>query len=158
VKINDALFGVLLFALGVAVLFHVQSFPRIPGQQVGPALFPGVVAAGLAVCGVVLVISGLRERRGGGPWFEVHAWIGSQRHVAAFFVVILGVVAYILLADKLGFLLLAPVLLLAWFVALGVRFVPAVVTAVVVTFAIWFAFYKLLRVPLPWGLLTDYAF
>ena len=44
-KINDAVFGVVLLALGVVVLWHVQSFPKIPGQKVGPALFPGSIAA-----------------------------------------------------------------------------------------------------------------
>ena len=50
-KINDAIFGALFVLLGVVVLVHVQAFPKIPGQQVGPALFPGLIAAGLVVCG-----------------------------------------------------------------------------------------------------------
>ena len=46
-KISDAVFGAVFVLLGVVVVVHVQGFPRIPGQQVGPALFPGLVAAGL---------------------------------------------------------------------------------------------------------------
>ena len=61
-KINDAVFGVVLLALGVVVLWHVQSFPKIPGQNVGPALFPGSIAAGLIVCALLLIVSGLRSR------------------------------------------------------------------------------------------------
>ena len=34
----------------------------------------------------------------------------------------------------------------------------AVTVAVVASLVIWFAFYKLLRVPLPWGVLKSYAF
>jgi putative tricarboxylic transport membrane protein len=34
VKINDAIFGAVLLALGLALLWHVQSFPKIPGQNV----------------------------------------------------------------------------------------------------------------------------
>ena len=30
--------------------------------------------------------------------------------------------------------------------------------AVIATLVIWYAFYKLLRVPLPWGVLTGFAF
>ncbi len=41
---------------------------------------------------------------------------------------------------------------------LGVRRGTAVVVAVVATLVIWYAFYKLLRVPLPWGVLTEVAF
>jgi len=49
-----------------------------------------------------------------------------------------------------GFLLLAPLILFAWFASLHVRPGPAALFAIVVTAAIWYAFYKLLRVPLPW--------
>ena len=34
----------------------------------------------------------------------------------------------------------------------------AVVVAIVGTIVIWYAFYKLLRVPLPWGVLERFAF
>jgi putative tricarboxylic transport membrane protein len=32
------------------------------------------------------------------------------------------------------------------------------IVAVLASLAIWYAFYKLLRVPLPWGVLTPFAF
>ena len=48
--------------------------------------------------------------------------------------------------------------LFAMFIAFGVRTVTAVVIAVVGTAVIWYAFYKLLRVPLPWGVLERFAF
>jgi len=54
-KVNDAVWGALFLLLSIAILLHVQSFPRIPGQNVGPALFPGVIAAGLAVCALLLI-------------------------------------------------------------------------------------------------------
>lgn len=155
-KINDAIFGVLLVALGAAVLWHVQGYPKIPGQQHGAALFPGVVAAGFVVCGVLLIASGLRSRAEG--WFAPGAWMRAPRQIVAFVAVVGGIAAYILLADAVGFLLLAPVLLVVWFVALGVRWTTAIVAAILTTIVIWYAFYKLLRVPLPWGWLTKFAF
>lgn len=156
-KINDAVFGALLLLLGVVVLVHVQGFPKIPGQPVGPALFPGLVAAGLAVCGVLLIVSGIR-RRAEQPWYETAEWMRSGRHFIAFAAIVGGVVAYVLLATHVGFLLVAPVLLWIWFSVLGVRPVRAIVVAVAASLVIWYAFYKLLRVPLPWGLLTGSAF
>jgi putative tricarboxylic transport membrane protein len=156
-KINDAVFGVVLLALGLVVLVHVQGFPKIPGQQFGPALFPGVVAAGLVICGVLLIASGIRQRAKV-PWFRIADWVRSGQHIVAFAALVLGVIAYILWADDLGFLLLAPVHLFVWFVVLRVRALPAAITAIVVTLLIWYAFYKLLRVPLPWGLLKPWAF
>jgi putative tricarboxylic transport membrane protein len=156
-KINDAIFGAVFLLLGIVILVHVQAFPKIPGQHYGPAIFPGVVAAGLAICGALLIVSGVRDRAGA-PWFEIADWVRSRQHLVAFAAIVGGVVAYILWADDLGFLLLAPVVLFAWLVALQVRALPAAVTAVVVSFAIWYAFYKLLRVPLPWGILKPWAF
>jgi putative tricarboxylic transport membrane protein len=41
---------------------------------------------------------------------------------------------------------------------LGTSWRWAMVIAVVATVAIHLAFYKLLRIPLPWGVLKDYAF
>ena len=48
-KVNDALIGAALAALGAVVLWHIQSFPPMPGQKYGPAWFPGLIAIGLMV-------------------------------------------------------------------------------------------------------------
>jgi putative tricarboxylic transport membrane protein len=156
-KINDAIFGAILAVLGVVVLVHVQSFPTIPGQQYGPGLFPGMISAGFIVCGVLLIFSGIRDRAGD-PWVEAGAWMRSPHHLRAVAVIIAGMFAYIVLAELVGFLILAPILLFVWFLALGVRWTTAIVAAVLTTLVIWYAFYKLLRVPLPWGVLTKFAF
>lgn len=156
-KINDAIFGAILAVLGALVLVHVQGFPKIPGQQYGPGLFPGSIAAGFIVCGALLIASGIRNRAGE-PWIAAGAWMRSPRHVRAAALVVAGMTAYIVLADSVGFLILAPILLFVWFVALGVRWTTAIAAALLTTFVMWYAFYKLLRVPLPWGVLTKYAF
>jgi putative tricarboxylic transport membrane protein len=156
-KINDAVFGAVLLLLGIVVVVHVQAFPKIPGQRVGPALFPGLVAAGLAVCGVLLIVSGFRSRATE-PWYETAEWMRSGRHFVSFVAIVGGVAAYVLVANAVGFLIVAPILLWTWFTVLGMRRRAAVVTAVVATLVIWYAFYKLLRVPLPWGWLTGVAF
>lgn len=155
-KINDAVFGALLLVLGLAVLVHVQSFPKIPGQNVGPALFPGTVAGALVVCALLLIVSGVRSRPA--PWFEARTWMRSPRHLGAFVAVIGSTIAYILLANSVGFLIVAPLALFAMFIAFGVRPVTAVIVAIVGTLVIGYAFYKLLRVPLPWGVLERFAF
>ena len=156
-KINDAVFGVLLLALGIAVLWHVQSFPRIPGQNVGPALFPGSIAVGLIVCALLLIVSGIRSHARA-RWFEGLPWMRSSRHVSAFAALILATLAYILFSTSVGFLIVAPLGLVAMLIAFGVRRGTAIVVAIVGTIVIWYAFYKLLRVPLPWGVLERFAF
>ena len=153
---NDAVFGLLFMALGGLVLFGVQGFPKIPGQPVGPALFPGLVACGLIVTGFILVVRGWRERAAQ-PWLEWDEWVRSPRHIAAFAVLVASIVFYIVAAEKLGFIPTAFAILLALFLALRVSPPRAAVVAIVTALVVHFAFYKLLRVPLPWGVLTPYA-
>lgn len=155
-KINDAVIGFLLVALGSAVLFAIRGFPRIPGQPVGPALFPGLIAAGICVAGLLLVVRGWRARAQQ-RWLAWDDWVRSPRHVAALAVLLGAILFYILAADKLGFLPTSLVILVAMFTVLRLPPGRAVLVAVIATLVIHFAFYKLLRVPLPWGVLKNWA-
>ena len=152
-KLNDAVFGLLLTLLGAAVLIGVQGYPRIPGQPVGPALFPGLIAAGLCVCGLLLIARGWRHRAQQG-WLAWDDWVRSPRHVMALLVLLGSVVFYMAAADVLGFLLTSFLILMALFLVLRVRVPVALAVAVVATLLVHTGFYKLLKVPLPWGLLT----
>ena len=159
-KFNDALWGALLMVFGGALLLHVRGFPTIPGQKVGPGLFPGLLAVGLALCGVVLVVRGLRQRASisaGAAWFSVPDWARSPRHVLAFAVLVAVNLLYLLGVDRLGFVVAGFVYLAALMWVLRVPPVRIVPIALVLTLAIHFCFYKLLRVPLPWGVLQSVA-
>jgi putative tricarboxylic transport membrane protein len=155
-KLNDAVFGLLLLALGSAVLFAIQGFPKIPGQPVGPALFPGLIACGLCLCGALLVWKGLRTRAGQ-PWLTWEDWVRSPRHILALVVLLACVVFYIAAAEWVGFVPTAMLILMAMFLVLRVPVGRALLVAAIATLLIHFAFYKLLRVPLPWGVLMPWA-
>ena len=127
----------------------------MPGQKFGPAWFPGLIAAGLAVCGALLVYGALRERA---PWLTAPAWVHSPRARAGVAALVGGLVVYILVADQLGFHLTALILLAAWMRILGASWRVTAIVAVIATLAIHLAFYKGLRVPLPWGVLERWAF
>lgn len=155
-KLNDAIFGAFFLALGTLILFSIQGFPKIPGQPVGPALFPGMIATGLCACGLILLVRGLRERAAQ-PWVEWDDWVRSPRHLVSFAILIAGIVFYIAAADTLGFIPVGIVVLASLMLTLRVSPGRVVVVSVVATLVVHFAFYKLLRVPLPWGLLTPLA-
>jgi len=159
VKLHDALWGVLVLLLGIAILVAIRNFPTIPGQQYGPALFPGVIAVGLMVCGALLVLRQLRSPAHGAParWIAFDAWVRSRRQVVAFAVVIGVNVLYIAFVDRVGFVITGIAYLSASFAVFRVRTRWVVPLAVIVTLAIHYAFYKLLRVPLPWGWLEPVA-
>jgi len=156
-KINDAIIGAVLLLLSIAVVWHVQSFPKIPGQQFGADGFPRLVGIGLGICGALLLMRGLRARRAGGGWAEWAAWTASPGDWMNVLAVPALLVFYILAAKALGFLIAGSVILTVLFLLFGVDRMRALPLAVVLTFAIHYAFYKLLRVPLPWGVLEPLA-
>lgn len=156
-KISDALSGALLAALGIAILLYARGFPEMHGQDIGPAVFPSVVAAVMLGCGVILMFNGWKARAVT-AWYEIPEWMGSKRHVGAFITVIVATITYIQLGDILGFFIIGSATLLVLFLVLGVKPKIAVITAIIATAIIWYAFYRLLRVPLPWGIFQAYAF
>ena len=127
----------------------------MPGQKFGPAWFPGLIAGGLGICGALLIYGDARERA---PWISLPEWVHSSRARAGVASFVGGLVAYILVVDELGFHLTGIVLLAAWLRVLGASWRIAAIVAVLGTVAIHLAFYKGLRVPLPWGLLERWAF
>jgi putative tricarboxylic transport membrane protein len=153
-KLNDSIVGVLLIALALAILVHIQGYPLIPGQKYGPALFPGVIAVGLIGCGALLVRRGARSGR---PPLVLADWMRDRARLTNFLAVCAVLVFYIVAAQPLGFLPTAALALLALFVKLQVRLVPALVIALAAALVMHALFYKLLRVPLPWGVLERFA-
>jgi putative tricarboxylic transport membrane protein len=127
----------------------------MPGQRFGPAWFPGVIAAGLGICGVLLIVAGVRQAA---PWLAVPDWILRRRPFLGVAAVLGGLVFYIVAADKLGFHITGIALLAFWVRILGGSWRMAAAVGVVGTVAIHLSFYKLLRIPLPWGLFEQWAF
>jgi putative tricarboxylic transport membrane protein len=149
-KLNDAVWGALLLALAAAVLWTIRGFPNIPGQSIGPAAFPGLLAWILAGCAVALIVRGIRERT---PAIELGEWLSSPSHIVNLLLTIAGLVFYIVASERLGYLITAGTILLVLLLKLGVGARVAVPTAIAVVFVIHVIFYKLLRVTLPWGVL-----
>lgn len=142
--------GLALVLLASAVLWTARGFPNVPGQKLGAGTLPTMVGAGLLLCGLALALRGWRSQAGEGAREAVAEHYGSA-------LVIMGVIAlYVLASERIGFLLLSPLALAALFRAFRVGWVPTLAWAVGGTLVVHFAFYKLLRVPLPWGVLRPF--
>lgn len=155
-KLNDGLIGLLLIAFSIVLLIHSSSFPDMPGQGFGPSLLPSLIAVALIVSGLVLIVGAVRASPRA-RLVEWDAWTTNPRLIGAFLLVIAGVIFYIATSEWLGYLIAAPLALLAFLLAAGVRLLPALPLAVLVPLGIHYLFYTVLKVPLPWGLLVDYA-
>jgi putative tricarboxylic transport membrane protein len=153
-KLSDSIWGMLCIALGAVVLFHIQTFPAMPGQKYGPAVFPGLIAAGFVICGLMLIARGIKAKVALLEWMD---WTRSRTHLLRFFALCAAMVFYIVASEPLGFLLTASFALFGLFALFGVPLGRAALIAVIATLTIHFLFYKIMRVPLPWGILTKWA-
>ena len=150
----DRWVGLGLAALALAVLWSARAFPDVPGQKLGAAFLPMLVGIGLLLCGIALVARSLR--RGAYAEAAADAAPAVEEHFGSAAVIVGAVLAYILLSERIGFLLIAPLCLVAVFLALRVHWRTALLAAIGGTLLVHLTFYKLLRVPLPWGPLTPF--
>lgn len=143
-RLSNRISGGVLVALGAAAAWGGSRLPPVPGQDVGPAAFPMLIGFGLVGCGVLIAL-------GIGHSFEVDE---APEPLNLRILVPPGLLLfYVLAADTLGFLLTAAVIVLVAAFALGARPRLALTMAVVAPPLVHLAFYKLLRVPLPAGVL-----
>ena len=150
---SDRWAGAALAALALAVLWTAREFPQVPGQKLGSAFLPMIVGAGLLICGLALVARSFRRS----AYRDADRTVAAkEEHFGSAAVIVGTVLAYIFLAERVGFLILAPLSIVPVFLALGVRWRPTCLWALGGTVVVHLTFYKLLRVPLPWGPLTPF--
>lgn len=154
----DRVSGSALALLGACAFFYGSKLPPVPGQQIGPSAFPMVVGAGLVICGALIIL-------GVGRHFEEVAEEDVTSHsepepepMPAWrnWLVLLPpalLAFYAMVSETLGFLPTAAILVLVLATAFGARPKLSVPLAVVAPLVINIVFLKLLRVPLPGGLL-----
>jgi putative tricarboxylic transport membrane protein len=152
VRRTDRWAGLGLALLGIAVMWSARAFPDVPGQKLGAGFLPMLVGAGLLLCALALIVRSLRSA----PYAGRGDGEARREHFGSSMVIIGAVVGYIVLADRVGFLIVAPLCLLATFLALRVKLSHALLWALAGTIVVHVAFYKLLRVPLPWGVLRPF--
>jgi putative tricarboxylic transport membrane protein len=152
---GDVAAGAVVLALGAAVVAMAATFPAMPAQNIGPALFPLLIGAGLAISGLVLVL-GPRFGRAPDP-VSFDEGLRRPRMAANAGLVIAGLVTYTLVVGTLGFFITSTALLAVLLLAFGTRPIHAFPVALIVPVLVHYVFYSVLRVPLPWGVLEGVA-
>ena len=155
-RFNSAVFGAALLLFAAAMMAHTRSFPEMPGQDYGPALFPLLIGVALSICGVLLVFQGIASRRDV-PLMRLGGWAYAPRQRVNFALVVLALVFYILASNHLGFVPTAFVILAVLLFRFGTPLVASVSVAAAATLVIHTLFARFLLVPLPWGLLQPIA-
>ncbi len=151
-RVNDAVLGVLLLGFAGWVWWLTSFFPAFPGQDYGPSLFPRILAAGIAGCGLLLALRGLRARQ---RLLTLDEWVRDPARLVSVLLMPGAVLAYIFVVDTLGFIPTAFAILLVLFLWFRARPVVALPVAAGVTLTIHWFFAGMMRVPLPRGLLDS---
>ena len=152
-RLNDALLGALLLGFAGWVWWLTTFFPAFPGQDYGPNLFPRILAAGIAVCALLLVLRGLRARRG---LITFEAWVREPMRLASFLAIPGAALFYILVSEPVGFIPTSFLLLTALFLWFRTRPVVALPSALGVTLLVHWFFAGMMRVPLPRGVMDPF--
>lgn len=127
-------------------ILQSAAFQAVVSQKYGPMLFPYLILGGI---GLILIILGswgelrLVETAGAimKEGYASMAWMAG------------AVIAYLLLAELLGFIITAGLILLLLLLVNGTRWSTALLIVFILVPLCYQIFAVYLRVPLPWGLL-----
>jgi len=156
----DRVAGLAVVALGVAYWRAASALPRpLLQQDVGPEVFPHLIAGALVGLGVLLAGGPLLRRAVRWPAARPQpseAELGPPPDVAAIVLVFAGLVGYTLAYERLGFILASALFMAFEIVVLEVeraRWLWAVPVVVLLPVLLYLLFDTLLGVSLPAGLL-----
>jgi len=150
-KISDTVVGAGFVGAGALIVAATLNYPSLDGGHPGPALFPRILGTLMVALGAALAVQGARARDA----TQVVEWRRLHRNTGvgnALFVLV-GVLAYLGLVEWLGFLITGTLLLFLMMWRLRVPSLRALVVAIGFIAIVYFLFVKVLRVPLPLGLL-----
>ena len=147
---NDCIGGGIFVALGVFIWGMSFSFPGLDGGHPGPSLFPRVLGTLFIFFGSMVVYKGWKTRR-----VQEEPPSGEEIPLNYFnpILVIILIAAFIALANKLGFIISGVAILFILMTKLKVSLLTRSIVSVALVCFVFMIFSKLLRVPLPIGLL-----
>ncbi len=153
-RLSDRVTGPAIALLGALAAWGGSRLPPVPGQDVGPNVFPIVIGGGMVLCGVLIALGIGRsfeepgEDFGAGMPLLRRLLFGLRALIPPALLLF-----YVLAVERLGFLPTAFAMVGVAALAMGARPRLALPLALLAPLAIHLVFSKLLRVPLPEGLL-----
>lgn len=159
-RLSDKITGSFLIVLGALAAYGGSRLPPVPGQQVGPNVFPLIIGLSLIACGAMIAL-GIGRKFEEEAEAELAAIEGPQATSESkgplFGLRVLLppalLIFYVVGVEKLGFIPTAAIITFITSLALGARLRLAIPVAIFAPIGAHLVFYKLLRVPLPAGLL-----
>lgn len=152
-RFDDRLTGLAAMALGAFAFFSGYRMPALPHLRFGPGFFPCLIGAALILTGAGLFMRRLIAAKPGEPWFDIEPALRTRQAVIGLGLMLGGALLYIAVADDIGFLPTAGVVLWAnlwWFWR---RPLAALWLSLAAVLLIQLFFGTFMKVPLPMGLL-----
>ena len=139
--------------LAVGALYLASALTYEFGDLVNPraGFFPTLVGIALVGIGGALTLVSLRRREEEDRRAAMRETL-NLRNLASAALLVIGVLAYILVVNLLGFLLASAALMMFLMRVAGERrWLVTVVTSAVTSGALYWLFWVQMRVPIPWG-------
>jgi putative tricarboxylic transport membrane protein len=147
---KDYIGGGIFMALGVFIWGMTFRFPELDGGHPGPSLFPRVLGTLFIFFGSLVIYNGWKSSR-------VKGEIPPEEQIPLNYfnpiLVIILIAAFIALANKMGFIISGIGVLFVLMMKLRVSLLKRSIVSVALVCFVYLIFSKLLRVPLPIGLL-----
>ena len=157
-RVNDAITGLLLVLISIAIFLYSNTFPKLFGMQFGAGFWPQLLSVLLALCGLSLIFSGIRARATGVAWLELDKWWKQSGTFLTVAMVPGAILFYIYASDYLGFIICSLIIIFVLAYRFGLTLKKALILSVVTTASMHFVFVEVLQVALPWGLLQTIIF
>lgn len=149
----DFFIGLINIGLGIYIALVAAGFPRLAGLEKfpGPGLFPQILGVLLAITGIILVADQIRNK----AWPRKISFLPIIRQPEAIdsLLVVFAVIMYLLLANILGFPLVASIICSSLMFKMGVRFWMSILIGAGTALVTYFFFKHVLAVPLPSGII-----
>ena len=149
----------ILLVFEIWAYWQTLGFKIVKKAAVQPATFPQIMCIGMLIFTVILLIQSLLKLKKADPEDPMMEAANSlnvikNKGVQAALLVIVLCIAYALLFEVLGYVLVSTLIAAAIMWLIGKRDVKQIIlVSVLVPLLMWFVFYKLLTVNIPMGVL-----
>ena len=142
---QDMAAGVVLVLIGIAAFLLAIG---MPGKA---PLFPKIVSTGIAVLGILLILTSLSKINKDS---ETQAVPAEAKDFVFPLITLILLLIYVMAVITVGFYIATPIMLVGYMYLMGIRKVkPILVTTVIIMLFVYCLFTLQLNVPLPAGIL-----
>jgi hypothetical protein len=144
-SVADAVTGLGFFVFGLCFFLEARRLPSFDETGLGSGYWPSLVCGAIMVFGLILAVQSATKNRGA-RYFSLDA--EKRRNIPDFFKVGGLIIVYVALWGRVPYLVSTPILFAASTLILGLDWKRSLVSAVVVSAAIYAIFRLGLRVML----------